>query len=142
LTFRFASGSFALDKDIERLANYLKQPGVSGRRFLIVGFADADGNWSHNQRLAAKRALTVGALLQHAGAPVSRKNLQSLSYMAPVAMNEAGDRVRVAVGSFQGVSSPLVPAEPLDLSYPKLADAYRKSNETAEARDALRQAEP
>lgn len=29
--------------------------------------------------------------------------------------NEDGDRVRIAVGSFQGVSSPLVPAEPLDL---------------------------
>ena len=29
--------------------------------------------------------------------------------------NEDADRVRVAVGSFQGVSSPLVPAEPLDL---------------------------
>jgi redox-sensitive bicupin YhaK (pirin superfamily) len=29
--------------------------------------------------------------------------------------NEDGDRVRVAVGSFQGVSSPLTPAEPLDL---------------------------
>ena len=29
--------------------------------------------------------------------------------------NEHGDRVRVAVGSFQGVSSPLVPAERLDL---------------------------
>ena len=29
--------------------------------------------------------------------------------------NAAGDRVRVAVGAYQGVSSPLVPAEPLDL---------------------------
>ena len=33
---------------------------------------------------------------------------------APEWRNEVGDRVRVAVGSFQGVASPLVPAEPLD----------------------------
>ena len=29
--------------------------------------------------------------------------------------NDSGDRVRVAVGAFHGVASPLVPAEPLDL---------------------------
>ena len=92
MVFRFASGSSTLDtraiQDVDRLANYLKQPDIAGRRFLIVGFADADGSWSHNQRLADQRAATVGALLQRAGAPVTRKNIQSLSYMAPVACND------------------------------------------------------
>jgi redox-sensitive bicupin YhaK (pirin superfamily) len=32
----------------------------------------------------------------------------------PVWQSEAGDRVRVVVGSFEGLSSPLVPAEPFD----------------------------
>ena len=92
MTFRFASGSSTLDtraiQDIDRLANYLKQPGIAGRRFLIVGFADADGSWSHNQRLADQRAATVAGLLRKAGAPITRKNVQSLSYMAPVACND------------------------------------------------------
>lgn len=93
IVFRFERGSSDLDakvvQDVERLARYLQTPAVSGRRYFIAGFADADGGWEFNLRLAAARAARVGQELERSGVRVPRDGLLSFSYMAPVACNDA-----------------------------------------------------
>lgn len=93
VVFRFERGKSDLDakvvQDIGRLARYLQSPGVSGRRFSIVGFADSDGGWEFNHSLATARAMRVGEELERNSVRVPRESLMSLSYMAPVACNDS-----------------------------------------------------
>ena len=93
MEFRFRPGSATLDtrasQDVERLARYLSSSAVTGRRFYIVGFADSDGDWRRNEALATRRAETVADLLKGAGVRVSRSNIKTLSYLAPIACNDS-----------------------------------------------------
>ena len=92
MEFRFRRASADLDnralQDVERLARYLKAPENSRRRFFLVGFADADGAWSTNDNLAARRAESVARLLIQQNVPVARDNVKTLSYLAPVSCND------------------------------------------------------
>jgi phosphate transport system substrate-binding protein len=93
MEFRFRPGSATLDtrasQDVERLGRYLSSSAVTGRRFYIVGFADSDGSWPRNEALAMRRAETVADLLKGAGVRVSRSNIRTLSYLAPIACNDS-----------------------------------------------------
>ena len=92
MEFRFETGSSALDtraqQDVARLARYLRQLGSSSKRFQIVGFADTDGSWVRNERLARQRAETVAMQLRDAGVNMPRGAIQSFSFLAPVACND------------------------------------------------------
>lgn len=92
LEFRFQPGSAALDTralaDVKRLATYLQSSEAAGKHFKIIGFADADGGWTPNDRLARQRAQSVVDHLSQAGVRVPSRNLASFSYLAPVACND------------------------------------------------------
>ncbi len=92
MELRFESGSYTLDtramQDIDRLARYLQSSGMAGKRFLIAGFADSDGAWPTNDRLAYKRAETVADHLRRAGVRVAPTDIRSFAYLAPVACND------------------------------------------------------
>ena len=92
IVFRFEYASSDLDvralQDVDRLARYLKSPAVAGKRALIVGFADSNGSWGSNARLAGQRAARVAEELQKRGVNVPAKDVLPLSYMAPVACND------------------------------------------------------
>ncbi len=92
MEFRFRHASADLDnralQDVERLASYLKSPENSRRKFYLVGFADSDGTWATNDNLAARRAESVARLLIQQNVHVTRENIKTLSYFAPVACND------------------------------------------------------
>jgi phosphate transport system substrate-binding protein len=92
MEFRFHHASADLDtraqQDVGRLAAYLRAPENSRRKFYLVGFADADGGWSVNDALAARRAEAVARMLARAGVRIGRDNIKTLSYLAPVACND------------------------------------------------------
>jgi len=93
LEFRFQIGSADLDtralEDVRRLARFLRSREAAGRRFRIVGFADSNGSWTANDRLARQRAEKVAQQLTAAGVSIPRSSLLSFSYLAPVACNDA-----------------------------------------------------
>jgi phosphate transport system substrate-binding protein len=93
IAFRFEKGSAQLDnralQDVARLSRYLTSPAMSGKRFYLIGFADSSGGWASNQHLATQRAVAVGLELQKTGLRVSRDNISSFSYLAPVACNDS-----------------------------------------------------
>jgi phosphate transport system substrate-binding protein len=92
IVFCFEQGSAHLDtralQDVDRLSRYLSSPAASGKRFYIVGFADAKGGWGPNRALAEERARQVVEAQGRASTRVSRDNVLSLSYMAPIACND------------------------------------------------------
>jgi len=85
---RFDTGSAQLDnkaaQDALRLARFL-----FGKRFHIVGFADAAGGWRANEALARRRADEVAKALRRAGLHVPDDAIKSYSYLAPIACNDA-----------------------------------------------------
>jgi phosphate transport system substrate-binding protein len=93
VVFRFASNKSELDakvvQDVDRLARYLQSPKVSGKRFLIVGFADSKGGWPANATLSLQRAARVADELRRLGATVPQNSVLGLSYMAPVSCNDS-----------------------------------------------------
>ena len=93
IVFRFARNEAALDnlasQNVGRLARYLKQPSLSGRRVLLVGFADSEGDWSPNLSLSLARANSIAQALQSQGVRVAENSQTGLSYMAPVACNDS-----------------------------------------------------
>ena len=93
IVFRFARGESVLDtlarQNVGRLARYLGQPGQSGRRVLLVGFADSDGGWASNYALAVARAQTVLKELRGSGQSMPQIQVYSMSYAAPVACNDS-----------------------------------------------------
>lgn len=106
--FRFEPSSAQLDtralQDVSRLARYLTSPQASGKPYYIAGFADSDGSWNKNARLAYARAAEVGTALQRLGIIVPKQSILSLSYMSPVACNDTDEgkgknrRVEIWVG--------------------------------------------
>ena len=94
VALRFKEGSAQLDnrslQDIERLSRCLKSPELAGRRFYVVGFADADGDWNNNDRLALQRAKVVASQLARVGLPAPADAVKSFSFFAPSACNDAG----------------------------------------------------
>jgi phosphate transport system substrate-binding protein len=92
VVFRFDYGSSTLDAkvvdDVGRLARYLQSPGIAGKRFELIGFADSSGNWSSNLQLSTDRAQRVANELKAHGAAVPDGSVLGMSYMAPVACND------------------------------------------------------
>jgi phosphate transport system substrate-binding protein len=94
MEFRFNFAGFTLDtrarQDVERLRRYLKAPLNAGRRVIVAGFADTDGDFLPNYRLAQRRAETVAELLRTPGEGRRglRIDVMAFSYLAPVACND------------------------------------------------------
>ena len=88
-TFRFQFGSSALDaraaRDIDRLADFLKSPGISSKRLLVAGFADTVGSSQAARRLSEERARQIASLLHAKG--VDAKSVVGYGRIAPVACN-------------------------------------------------------
>jgi phosphate transport system substrate-binding protein len=88
-TFRFQSGSFALDaravEDVDRLVAFLKTPAVAGRHLLIAGFADSVGSSRANVALSLRRADTIATLLRRDG--IEGAAVTGYGQIAPVACN-------------------------------------------------------
>ena len=91
LVLRFERASAVLDtraqQDVARFARYLNS-AARDKRFLIAGFADSDGGWATNQRLALERAASVRRALEQTGLTVQDNQMLSFSYQAPVACND------------------------------------------------------
>lgn len=92
MVFRFESGKADLDtralQDIDRLARHLSSGKGAGKRFVLIGFADSRGSWRDNLLLAGKRAAEVAVKLVNAGVQVTKEQVLSASYMAPVACSD------------------------------------------------------
>ena len=92
-TFRFATGSSALDnkakRDLERLRSYLElQPDAS---IAVVGFTDSDGAAAGNLKLAERRAAQVAAEVRAAAGDLlsnDRLIVKAYGELAPAACNE------------------------------------------------------
>lgn len=97
VVFRFASGSSQLDtralQDIQRLSQYLRSGTKEATKAHLVGFADSNGSWDANERLARERVDSVARLLEAAGVVIPASGRLSLAYFAPVACND-GDAGR------------------------------------------------
>jgi phosphate transport system substrate-binding protein len=93
IVFRFERGSSQLDtravQDVGRLARFISGGGAGKKQFWIVGFADADGDWNLNSRLASARAAQVAGELARSGVRVPAPNIKTVSYMAPTACNDS-----------------------------------------------------
>jgi phosphate transport system substrate-binding protein len=96
MVFRFENGESDLDakalQDSVRLAAYLRSPAGRHKKFLLVGFADAIGDWGANAKLSSQRADRVAARLRSLGVHISSQSVTSFSYLAPVACNNAAGR--------------------------------------------------
>ncbi|MEM8787685.1 MAG: phosphate ABC transporter substrate-binding/OmpA family protein [Pseudomonadota bacterium] len=94
-TFRFASGSAALDnkavRDLGRMIAFLGREENAGSEVLVVGFTDADGAFSANDALSeARAAVVLQALLDHPDAgKLANVRLRSTGYgeLSPVGCN-------------------------------------------------------
>jgi len=93
MEFRFEFGSSALDtravRDIDRLARFLRSSSANARNVYLIGFADSVGSWRRNEALGLQRAQSVADRLRDAGVAAPRRNIRSLSYLAPVSCNAA-----------------------------------------------------
>jgi phosphate transport system substrate-binding protein len=91
--FRFERSGTDLDaralQDIVRLATFLRAGERAGKRFVIAGFADANGSWQANLALSAARAQRIAAELRRQGIGVPDTDVIPLSYFAPVACNDS-----------------------------------------------------
>lgn len=95
-TFRFASGSARLDnkaqRDIARMIEFLALPQNAGKEVMVVGFTDADGDFSANERLSRSRAqVVIDAIRNHPeSARISELNFQTHGFgeLAPVGCND------------------------------------------------------
>lgn len=100
-TFRFQTNSFQLDtkaqQDIVRLAEILANNENRGRQVALLGFADANGTFENNLRLAQSRADAVRRAL--VATPVGRDlaarlTAKGYSELAPVSCNDTDDARR------------------------------------------------
>lgn len=108
LTFRFETGSYTLDTkaqaDVLRLRDVLKSTEYQKRRVMLMGFADAVGNFTTNLTLSERRAQAVQRALVAAGVTNTQVLPRSFSELAPVACNDSNEgrtlnrRVEVWVG--------------------------------------------
>lgn len=93
-TFRFASGSTALDskaqRDLERLVNFL-EPLPKGTQIAVVGYTDDRGPFSANQSLSQTRASHIVDIIKgFAGDRLADVELTSMGFgeIAPADCNE------------------------------------------------------
>jgi phosphate transport system substrate-binding protein len=91
--FRFERSGTDLDprafQDVVRLAAFLRAGERTGKRFVIAGFADANGSWQANLALSATRAQRVAAELRRQGVSVPDADVIAFSYLGPVACNDS-----------------------------------------------------
>jgi phosphate transport system substrate-binding protein len=91
--FRFERSGTELDaralQDVVRLATFLRAGERAGKRFVIAGFADANGSWQANLALSAARAQRIAVELRRQGISVPDTDVIALSYFAPVACNDS-----------------------------------------------------
>ncbi len=91
--FRFERNGSDLDiralQDVVRLATFLRAGERTGKRFVIAGFADANGSWQANLALSAARAQRIAAELRRQGVSVPDTDVIPFSYFAPVACNDS-----------------------------------------------------
>ncbi len=91
--FRFERNGTDLDaralQDIVRLATFLRAGERTGKRFVIAGFADANGTWQANLALAAARAQRIATELRRQGISVPDADVIPFSYLAPLACNDS-----------------------------------------------------
>lgn len=89
-TFRFVSGSAQLDgrgqQDIERVAEFLRQPENARYKVNLLGFTDSAGAFGQNRAIAEKRASEVAAQLRQRGVQVDKA--KGLGPIAPVACDD------------------------------------------------------
>ena len=92
LTFRFKGGSTELDnkalEDIDRLADFMKRNGNQDRELMLLGFTDAQGNYTTNLRLSEQRAQMVENILKKEGVRVDV--IRGFGSEAPVCCREDG----------------------------------------------------
>ncbi len=92
IVLRFQEGSVALDtkamQDAARLVRYLKTTSTPGKGFFVVGFADGNGSWNANRKLALLRAERVADTLKRSGLQVPKDAIKSFSHLAPSACND------------------------------------------------------
>ena len=97
ITFRFQPGTLDLDRaslvEITRLASLLMTPDYAGKRILLAGFTDANGekflaNFTHSYKRSAQ---VRTALLTASAQKIDHRLLQVKGYgpLAPVACNDA-----------------------------------------------------
>lgn len=93
VVFRFEKSGTDLDtralQDISRLASFLKAKERMGKRFVVAGFADANGSWQANLALSAERAQRVAAELRRQGINLADADVTAFSFFAPVACNDS-----------------------------------------------------
>jgi phosphate transport system substrate-binding protein len=91
--FRFERNGTDLDpralQDVVRLGSFLRAGERTGKRFVIAGFADANGTWQANLALSAARAQRIAAELRRQGISVPDADVIPFSYLAPVACNDS-----------------------------------------------------
>jgi phosphate transport system substrate-binding protein len=91
--FRFERNGTDLDaralQDIVRLAAFLRAAERAGKRFVLAGFADANGSWQANLALSAARAQRIAAELRRQGINVPDSDVMPFSYLAPMACNDS-----------------------------------------------------
>ena len=93
-TFRFASGSTALDskaqRDLERLVTFI-EPLPAGSQIAVVGYTDDRGPFSANQALSETRASHIVDVIKNfAGDRISDIEIKSMGFgeIAPADCNE------------------------------------------------------
>lgn len=92
-TFRFTAGSHQLDgrgqEDVERVAEFLRNPANSRYRVAVLGFTDAAGAFGQNRAVSERRAGEVAQLLRQRGVQVA--SAKGFGPIAPVACDDDPD---------------------------------------------------
>jgi phosphate transport system substrate-binding protein len=89
-TFRFTAGSAQLDArgrdDLERVAEFLKQPEQQAAKVNVFGFTDASGAFGVNRAVSNQRANEVAAQLRQRGVRIAAT--KGFGPVAPVACDD------------------------------------------------------
>lgn len=92
-TFRFTSGSHQLDgrgqEDLDRVAEFLRNPANARSRVSVLGFTDAAGAFGQNRAVSERRAGEVAQQLRQRGAQVA--SARGFGPIAPVACDDDPD---------------------------------------------------
>jgi phosphate transport system substrate-binding protein len=92
-TFRFRSNGTELDsraeRDIARLAAFLRRPGQANRRVVLAGYADSHGPYPTNLELARRRAEKVAEALRSELGGALRLEILAFGEEGPVACNDS-----------------------------------------------------
>lgn len=112
LNFRFGAGVSFLDsraeRDLKRLADYMREPAQRGQRLKLIGFTDAGDLAYAQEMISIDRAEYIAHRLSTLGVPIDR--VRGYGGAAPVAGNdsEAGRarnrRVEVWIGAAEAAA--------------------------------------